>query len=304
MKKDEDLCGRSPTRDKLERECKVNAQAHNRENGTNRNMVHQVARAMEEQLREDQEELKTREQNQRAKDAKRTRGIVHENYKIKGTSPVQDEMGKPMHHDEQELRWHWNDNEGGWVDPELCAKGRRVEVESIRRHKMNTSVSERCAYVRRRRHPSKQDGGRLTRDNQRSPTCARWVVKEYKTHARSELYASNVEERFWHWSDVRRAYLCTPARSSVFVELPPEDYQAGDEHMCGLLQYSLCGTRDAAHNWEEELTSTLSDLKLTRGIACPCVWQGTFCGNRARRRHHDWWRTIGGGRLLFDLEKI
>ena len=68
--------------------------------------------------------------------------------------------------------------------------------------------------------------------------------------------------------DVRRAYLHAPARRRVFVELPPEGYyQAGDEHMCGLLQYSLRGTRDAAHNWEEELASTFSDLKLTRGSA-------------------------------------
>ena len=42
--------------------------------------------------------------------------------------------------------------------------------------------------------------------------------------------------------------------------------------MCGLLQCRLCGTRDAAQNWEE-LASTLSDLKLARRIACPCEWQ-------------------------------
>ena len=50
-----------------------------------------------------------------------------------------------MHHDERELLsvwegWHWDDNEGGWLDPELCARARREEVEYIRRHKMNTRV--------------------------------------------------------------------------------------------------------------------------------------------------------------------
>ena len=35
--------------------------------------------------------------------------------------------------------------------------------------------------------------------------------------------------------DVRRAYLYGPSRRRVFVELRPEDYQPGDEHMCGLL---------------------------------------------------------------------
>ena len=51
--------------------------------------------------------------------------------------------------------------------------------------------------------------------------------------------------------------------TKVFVELSPEDYQAGDEHMCELLRYSLYGTRDAAQKWEGKLASTLS-LKQTR----------------------------------------
>ena len=42
-----------------------------------------------------------------------------------------------MFHDEKELLslwegWQWNDNNGGWLDPELCAKARREEMEHIR----------------------------------------------------------------------------------------------------------------------------------------------------------------------------
>ena len=44
------------------------------------------------------------------------------------------------------------------------------------------------------------------------------------------------------------------------------------------LQYSLYGTRDAAPNWEEELASTLRDLMLMKGIACPHVWHGCIKG--------------------------
>ena len=78
--------------------------------------------------------------------------------------------------------------------------------------------------------------------------------------------------------DVRRAYFYAPARRKVFVELPPEDYQPGDEHMCGLLRYSLYGTRDGAQYWGEELGSAVSGLGLTRGSACPCVWTGRIKG--------------------------
>ena len=73
---------------------------------------------------------------------------------------------------------------------------------------------------------------------------------------------------------VRRAYFQAPSRRRVFVELPPQGYQAGNEHMCGLLRHILRDTRDAARKWEEERAATLSKLKLTRGIACTCVWPG------------------------------
>ena len=118
--------------------------------------------------------------------------------------------------------------------------------------------------------------------------CARSGSRRNTRHARPELYASTPPLEALNvvlsevatgkrggkvvaLDDVRRAYFYGPSRRRVFVELPSKDYQAGDEHMCGLLQYSMYGTRDAAENWEEELASTLSDPMLTRGIACLCV---------------------------------
>ena len=98
-----------------------------------------------EQLRENQQELKTRELKKKAKDAKRIRGIVHENDKGNGISHVHIKMKKLMHHDEQELLslWegrHWDDIKAGLLDPELCAKARREDVVYIRRHEMRTRV--------------------------------------------------------------------------------------------------------------------------------------------------------------------
>ena len=65
---------RSPTRDKLKCGCKVNAQASidsfvSVRTAQARTWVHQVARAMVEQLREDKHELKTRAQKKKAKGA-------------------------------------------------------------------------------------------------------------------------------------------------------------------------------------------------------------------------------------------
>ena len=118
---------------------------------------------------------------------------------------------------------------------------------------------------------------------------ASWVAKTYKTYARPELYASPPLEalkvvlseiatgkrggKSLHWLTCEGRTSTLHHEEEYLSNLPPEDYQAGDEHMCGLLQYCLSDTRDAAQNWEEELASTLSDLKLTRGIVCPCVWK-------------------------------
>ena len=101
--------------------------------------------------------------------------------------------------------------------------------------------------------------------------------------------------------DVRKAYFYAPARRRVFVELPPEDYQPGDEHMCGLLRYSLYGTCDAAQNWEEELATTLSSLKLTRGSACSCVSRGHVKGEHIVATVHADDITIGGERSAVEF---
>ena len=45
---------------------------------------------------------------------------------------------------------------------------------------------------------------------------------------------------------VRRAYFHAPARRRVFVELPPEDYQPGDEQTCDLL-HSACTAHKTPH---------------------------------------------------------
>ena len=147
---------------------------------------------------------------------------------------------------------------------------------------------------------------------------ARWVAKEYKTHARPELHAptppfaalkvvlSEIATgtrggEVVALVDVRRAYLNAPARRRVFVELPLEDYQPGDEHMCGLLRYSLYGTRDATQNWQEQMATTLSSLKLTRGSACSCVWRGHIKGEDIVATVHGDDITIGGERSAVEF---
>ena len=190
--------------------------------------------------------------------------------------------------------WHWDDNEGGCLDPELCAKASRVEAECIRRHKMHTSVPREACLRETGKAPIKRGWPETYNGQPGKPNvCARWVAKEHKTHARPVCYASpplealkvvlsevaTVERggKVVALVEVRRACFCAPAQRRVFVELPPEDCQAGDEHKCGLLPAQI---------WKEELASTLSDLKLTRRIACTCVWQGCIKGEHVAGTVH------------------
>ena len=127
--------------------------------------VCEAARAIDEQLKRDKQELEMREQRKRAEDANRICSIIKENAENKGLSLVEAEMEKLMHQDEQELLsvwegWHWDDNKGGWLDLELCAKARREEVEYIRRLKMYVRVPREVCFRETGKAPISRQGGR------------------------------------------------------------------------------------------------------------------------------------------------
>ena len=59
--------------------------------------------------------------------------------------------------------------------------------------------------------------------------------------------------------DARRACFYAPAQREVYIEIPMEDRESGDEGMVGKLNLSLYGTRDAALNWTRHRHAT-SDM--------------------------------------------
>ena len=102
------------------RHARVGANNASEKMGQSGTWFREVARAMEEQLREDEQELKVWEHKNKAKDVNRMRGLVHENNENEGTTHAQDEIEKLMHHVEQALLslwqgWHRDDTKGGWV---------------------------------------------------------------------------------------------------------------------------------------------------------------------------------------------
>ena len=65
--------------------------------------------------------------------------------------------------------------------------------------------------------------------------------------------------------DIKRAYFYAPTRRPIFVEIPAEDRESGDETRVGQLQLSLYDTRDAAQNWAHEYTTFLKGLGFLPG---------------------------------------
>ena len=88
------------------------------------------------------------------------------------------------------------------------------------------------------------------------------------------------EEPFMIMSvDIKRAYFYAKARRAVYIEIPQEDREAGDEWKVGKLNLSLYGTRDAAQNWAAEYTATLCNAGFVVGRASPCNF------------HHPEWKV-------------
>ena len=85
------------------RHARVNADNTTEKGERTGSWVRQVAQAMEEQLKEDQQELETREQKRKVEDVQRIRRMVHEHDRSKRQSHMQNDMGRLMHHDGQEL---------------------------------------------------------------------------------------------------------------------------------------------------------------------------------------------------------
>ena len=119
--------------------------------------------------------------------------------------------------------------------------------------------------------------GDKTSPNYRS----RFVAMEFKIDERPEWYAATPPSECLKivlskmatnksmkmlYADVSRAYFYAPVARPVYVQIPEEDRQKGDEDMCGRLRVSMYGTTDAALNWSNEYWDTSKAAGYKQGI--------------------------------------
>ena len=73
-------------------------------------------------------------------------------------------------------------------------------------------------------------------------------------------------------SDVSRAYFYAQSLKPTFVEICPEDLELGEEHRCGELNVSMCGTRPAAGNWQRFYTQKLVESGFSKASSSTCIF--------------------------------
>ncbi|MBN71658.1 MAG: hypothetical protein CME32_20555 [Gimesia sp.] len=197
---------------------------------------------------------------------------------------------------ENEGQWRLNDGtvafddqSGAPLEPMKVAKARQEEIKYFKEMGVYEKVELSECWRATGRAPIAVrwidiNKGDATRPNYRS----RLVAKEFKTDIRPDLYAATPPGECMRlmlsklasgrhmrlmYADVSRAYFYAKAVRPVYVRLPQEDAQDGDEGKCGKLIMSMYGTRDAALNWSTEYTATLKEDGYLQGQASSCLFR-------------------------------
>ena len=181
-----------------------------------------------------------------------------------------------------------DDVHGGELDKAMAIKARRVEIDYFKRMGVYTKVQRHSGMKIISTKWIDTNKGDTTDPNYR----ARLVGREIAMTKRDDLFAATPpleslryivstcasnqlhpepSERYCLMSnDIKRAYFYAPSTRPIFIEIPEEDREQGDEGMVGQLNLSLYGTRDAALNWTNTFTAHLESIGFNRGAACPC----------------------------------
>ena len=190
----------------------------------------------------------------------------------------------------------WDDVKGGWLPMDEVRKAREEEMRFVRKTPLYRKVDRaEAANKGQKVIPVRWvDTIKGTADspNYRSRIVAMEFKKDQPRCNDHELFSAmppieavrmvishaasagdGTSSRCILVADVRRAYFNAPARRPIYVEIPPEDLEEGDEHRCAELLASMYGTRDAARNWQEELKHVLTTrLGASVGVASPSVF--------------------------------
>ena len=99
--------------------------------------------------------------------------------------------------------------------------------------------------------------------------------------AASQLGKPHKQQKRLSSIDIKKAYFNAPAKRALYVVLPDEFLSPGEKgKICGKLNFSLYGTRDAASNWEAHYTEVLKGPEISTGVVIAVRILPSGQGNR------------------------
>ncbi len=181
-----------------------------------------------------------------------------------------------------------DDVTGEPLDKEEATAARRLEMKFFKQKGVYTKVKRQAWMKVISTKWLDVNKGDSTNRNYR----ARLVGREIKRDKREDLFAatppleslrmiisicaghqherSPSDNNIIMTNDVKRAYFHAPATRPIFIQIPKEDREEGDDDKVGQLNLSLYGTRDAAQNWARTVSNVMTSLGFKIGEHSPC----------------------------------
>ena len=191
--------------------------------------------------------------------------------------------------DEIQIEVAWDDVSGVALDPVAAKVARKEEIDYVQMMNLYIKVPIQECTRKTGKPPISTRRIDINKGNEASPNYrSRLVAKEINTHMREDLFAATPpfealkiilsmtaccnNGEVVMVNDISRAFCHAKAKREVLVKLPQEDTKPVEEGLCGRLNYSMYGTRDAAQNWFEEYCQGLVGIGFKQGPAIPCVF--------------------------------
>ena len=193
--------------------------------------------------------------------------------------------------------------------PQAVRRARQEEIEYVKKMRLYDKVPISECRRNTGKGPISVRWIDINKGDQVNPNYrSRIVAREINTHKREDLFAaipplealkiifsfaaSGNKGELLMINDISRAFFHAPAKRQVYVQLPQEDQMPGEEGMCGRLNYSMYGTRDAAQNWFDQYSGHLKKIGFQQGKASPCTFYHADKGIRTYV-HGDDYVSVG-----------
>ena len=204
------------------------------------------------------------------------------------------EIAVPPHEEDGEAEMYENlyhgkefcdDISGAPLDKALAILARRTEIEFFKKRGVYTKVRREKGMQVISTKWIDQNKGDAASPNYRARLVGREIAREKSLdlfaatppleslRAIISLCSSRQRRRQPHRImsiDVKRAYFYAEATRPIYIAIPDEDKEEGDQDRVAKLNLSLYGTRDAAMNWAATYTKHLKDLGFLVGKGSPC----------------------------------